>query len=712
MAEGLHATLTGDFHSEISQTLALNHPISALHRANRPSVQLLASPGFADWLSQHCLSMMFTTYQSNSLFVVSSPTPGQLAVSHRTFDKPMGLYATPDRLCLSTRYQIWQFENLLDEAELHQGHDRVFVPRIAHTTGDLNVHDVVLDQSGKLVFVNTDFSALATLDQQYSFVPTWRPSFISKLVAEDRCHLNGLALVEGIPAFVTACSTTDTAAGWRDRRLEGGVVIDVQHNRIIAEGLSMPHSPRWYRGKLWLLNSGTGELGYIENPASESQFVPIAFCPGFVRGLSFWENYALVGLSKLRSRGFTGLGLESRLAEQNREPQCGLLVVDLNTGTIVHWLHLEGGVEELFDVAVLPGVRHPKLLGLEQEDLQRLVTFPGSNGLVTTKPTVSRPKKTAPIAGLPTRSATSLPTPQPVRIKFQNVYHLNAENLDPYAAFTFPNLAKRWQTQPQQGELFGVSAAIEGSLVGLAIAELQADLPESQSPPRSAELLSLFVLPECRQQGIGSKLVQHLEASLRQNGAEALRVSYQATALTQAALEPLLHQQGWQPPESTFLLGETTGDRIAEAPWLAGYPLPTNFTVFPWQELTQVEATALRQQSYPESLSPWTNDARIEPLNSLGLRYEGRVIGWMLTHRVAADTIRYSTLYVMPPYQKLGRAVALLALAVKRQLQSNVPSYKFAVAADNTLMQRFVHRRLQPYLSQTTTARQVQKLLS
>jgi len=105
------------------------------------------------------------------------------------------------------------------------------------------------------------------------------------------------------PAFVTAVSKSDTIDGWRDRRADGGVVIDVENNRVICEGLSMPHSPRWHDGKLWVLNAGTGELGYVEMPkgkAKMGKFKPIAFCPGFLRGLSFHDGFAFVGLSRPR----------------------------------------------------------------------------------------------------------------------------------------------------------------------------------------------------------------------------------------------------------------------------------------------------------------------------------------------------------------------------------------------------------------------------
>ncbi|MEH2157314.1 TIGR03032 family protein [Nostoc sp.] len=485
---------------------------SFLHRSNAmpsssvPKLEITCSPHLVTWLQTQLLSLAFTTYQTNRLFFIGCNDQGRIAAHERLFDKPMGMYASNNSIYVSTCYQIWRFENLLKPQEIYQQSDCFYIPRTAYTTGDLNVHDVTLDDSENLIFVNTDFSCLATISNDYSFVPLWQPPFISKLAAEDRCHLNGLGMRDGKPAYVTACSTTDTAAGWRNHRVGGGVVIDVQTNDIIATGLSMPHSPRWYQGKLWLLNSGTGDLGYLD----DGKFVPIAFCPGFLRGLAFWKNVALVGLSKLRSRSFSGLALEERLAAQGQEAQCGLMLIDLNTGETLHWLHIDGVVEELFDVVVLPGVVQPRAIGLQNEDIKRLVTFPGSNGIVITKPTAKRPSQgeAAPRAGLPRSPSTAVQSQELdlANIKYQWVYNLNADNLAPYQAFTFPSLQRRWQTQPQLGELLGISAAVAGEMVGLAIAELL--------PDQTAELLSLYVLPNCRRQGIGTRLVKHLERSL------------------------------------------------------------------------------------------------------------------------------------------------------------------------------------------------------
>ena len=256
----------------------------------------------------------------------------------------------------------------------HQGYDRVYVPQVGYTTGDVDAHDIAVDQQGP-VFVNTLFSCLARPSERYSFEPFWMPPFISKLAAEDRCHLNGLAIKDHQPAYVTCVSQTDVNEGWREHRQTGGIVIDVQRNEIIADGLSMPHSPRWYQDRLWLLNSGEGEFGYLD--LESGRFEPVAFCPGYLRGLSFHGDFALVGLSRPRqNKSFEGLSLQKKLEDKNVEPRCALQVINLQTGDIVHELRIEGVVEELYDVCVLPGVKRPMAIGFLKEEIRHTFSLP------------------------------------------------------------------------------------------------------------------------------------------------------------------------------------------------------------------------------------------------------------------------------------------------------------------------------------------------
>ncbi len=342
----------------------------------QPTPSLSSDRKFVSWLQQQQISLAFTTYQTSWLCLLGiNPENGQFSAFQRQFNRAMGLYCTPERLYVSSKYQIWQLDNVLPPQQFYQGYDRLYIPRVGYTTGDLDVHDMVIDSTGKPLFISSLLNCLATLSSRHSCQPLWKPPFISKVINEDRCHLNGLAMRGEKPGYVTACSQSDVIDGWRDHRRDGGIVIDIQSNEIILSGLSMPHSPRWYQDKLWLLNSGKGEFGYVD--LSAGKFEPITFCPGYARGLTFWKNYAIIGLSKPRTGDgtFSGLELDERLAEKNAEPRCGLLVIDLNTGTTLHWLRIDGLVEELYDVGVLPGVNRPMALGFQTPEIEKLITL-------------------------------------------------------------------------------------------------------------------------------------------------------------------------------------------------------------------------------------------------------------------------------------------------------------------------------------------------
>jgi uncharacterized protein (TIGR03032 family) len=247
-----------------------------------------------------------------------------------------------------------------------------YIPRVGYTTGHVDVHDVAVEADGRVLFVNTMFGCLATLSEKANFQPLWKPPFLSALVPEDRCHLNGLALRNGKAAYVTVVSCSDVADGWRDKRHDGGCVLDVPSGEVVCSGLSMPHSPRWYQDKLWVLNSGTGEFGHVD--PDSGRFEAIAFCPGYMRGLSFRGDYAVITLSRPRHETFHGLQLDEELHKRNSEPQCGLQIVNLKTGTIEHWLKIEGNlVTELYDSAVLPGVRQPMAIGFQTNEIERLM---------------------------------------------------------------------------------------------------------------------------------------------------------------------------------------------------------------------------------------------------------------------------------------------------------------------------------------------------
>jgi uncharacterized protein (TIGR03032 family) len=338
-----------------------------------PKSELLGSRHFTDWLDEQRASLAFTTYQTGKVYLLGRKPDGGLSAFERTFERCLGLWGDGQTLWMSSQFQMWRFENVLQPGQIADGYDRLYVPQVGYTTGDLDAHDVAVDADGRVIFVNTLFGCLSTVSDRFSFQPLWKPPFLSKLAAEDRCHLNGLAMRDGRPRYVTAVSQSDVADGWRDQRRNGGCVIDVPSGEIVATGLSMPHSPRWYRDKLWLLNSGQGEFGWVE-PAT-GKFEAVAFCPGYARGLTFVGQYAVIGLSRPREATFHGLALDDELTRRRAEARCGLIVVDLDSGDIVHWLRIEGTVHELYDVVTLPGVARPKALGFKTNEIRHNICF-------------------------------------------------------------------------------------------------------------------------------------------------------------------------------------------------------------------------------------------------------------------------------------------------------------------------------------------------
>jgi len=327
---------------------------------------------FVALLAELGASLLVSTYQANKLLVARA-AGGGLSMLVRTFDRPMGLAVDGRRLALGTRDRIWTLRNAPDIAPrvVPAGrHDACYVPRSCHVTGDIGVHDLAW-AGDELWAVNTRFSCLCTLHPDYSFVPRWRPPFITALAAEDRCHLNGLAVVDGRPRYATALGETDTAGGWRAGKPAGGCLIDVPTGEVIARGLSMPHSPRWHDGRLWVLESGTGRLVVVDSAGGRR--VAVAELPGFARGLAASGPYAFVGLSKIRrSSAMDGVPL----AERREELECGVAAVDLRSGRVVGSLRFETAVEEIFDVRLLVGPRFPEVIGFQQETLSHTFVVP------------------------------------------------------------------------------------------------------------------------------------------------------------------------------------------------------------------------------------------------------------------------------------------------------------------------------------------------
>jgi uncharacterized protein (TIGR03032 family) len=314
-------------------------------------------------LKQLGVSIAVSTYQAGK-FIFLREDKGELNTHFRVFEKPMGIALQQGRLCVGTKNRVHEYHNVpavADKLSTDIHHDAVFVPRQDHVTGDVDIHEMAFDDQGELWFVNTRFSCLSTLDLFHSFTPRWRPPFISGFAPEDRCHLNGLGMRDGKPRYVTMLGETDSKGGWRENKRDGGLLMDINNNRVITAGLSMPHSPRWHDNQLWVLESGKGSLCKVDEATGAIETV--ATMPGFTRGMDIHNGFAFIGLSQVReSASFSGLPL----TEQEEELMCGVWVVELATGKTVAFLRFEGTVQEIFAIQVLPQTRFPELL--EKDD--------------------------------------------------------------------------------------------------------------------------------------------------------------------------------------------------------------------------------------------------------------------------------------------------------------------------------------------------------
>jgi len=341
--------------------------------ATSQTVSYSMSQGLVRWLAQLNTSIAVSSYQSGRFYLIGRNPNGGLLVDERVFGHAMGIAVHGKRLFLATQNALVELYSALQPKQRANGiYDACFIPRRVHLTGAIDMHDVGLTADGSPDFVATRFNCLARLSVDFNFTPIWKPPFVSKIVAEDRCHLNGLAMENGAPAFVTAVSQSDTIDGWRDRRADGGVIIDVASNEIVTAGLSMPHSPRVYNGQLYVLNSGTGELLRINRETGTKEV--ICFCPGFVRGLAFIDRYAVIGLSRPRYNRFEGLALDDRLRETDSTPWTGIQIIDLQTGTVVEWFRIDGAVAEIYDATLVQGVACGMSLAPNAPELASFIT--------------------------------------------------------------------------------------------------------------------------------------------------------------------------------------------------------------------------------------------------------------------------------------------------------------------------------------------------
>ena len=315
------------------------------------------SPTLPKLLWELGCTLVFSTYQAGKVIFIRATSPAKIEQHALDFPRPMGLAVSDERIAVATREEVVVLANTSAEGSTETRHfdsgsvigaaKGTYVQEKTYFSGEVDTHDLAWGKDG-LWAINTLLSSMALTDENSDFESQWRPPFVSDVTPEDRCHLNSMAMVDGRPEYVTAFGEVDTFEGWRENKVSGGIVMDVSSGEIVLEGLPMPHSPRVYDGKLYLLLSGTGELVCAEPETGGYEVV--AQLPGFVRGMARCDDYLFVGLSKLRKTSSTFAALP--ISEQ--AVFSGIVVVSLSEGRIVEHLRYETGVEEIYDVQILP----------------------------------------------------------------------------------------------------------------------------------------------------------------------------------------------------------------------------------------------------------------------------------------------------------------------------------------------------------------------
>lgn len=341
--------------------------------ASLPPFACTFTPALAELLAQLNCSLALSTYQAGKVLLLGSDGES-IHCLPRTFDTPMGMVYEAPRLAVACKHEVIL---LSDDPRLGHAYprkpnhyDAFFVPRSTHYCGQLNIHDIAFTPEGNVVGVNTLFSCLFTLDATFSFRPIWKPPFVSALAPEDRCHLNGMAMQDGRPRYVTALGDTDSAGAWRPNKLRGGVLIDVDSGETLLSSLAMPHSPRVWEGVLYLLLSATGEVVRVD--CAQGRYEVISRVPAFVRGFARMGDYLFVGCSRMRkTHTFGDLPLVN-------DPNlfCGVVAIHLPTGGIVGQISFINSCEEIYDVQVLPGLRRAGILGTHAPQYRDALSLP------------------------------------------------------------------------------------------------------------------------------------------------------------------------------------------------------------------------------------------------------------------------------------------------------------------------------------------------
>ena len=331
------------------------------------------SPNLPELLMQLNCTLVISTYQAGKVIFISAKDEQSLIQLPRTFERAMGIAIEDQKMAIATKDEINILVNSPALAATYPKkpgvYDAMFMPRVTYYTGQVDIHDLHFGQEG-LWAVNTSFSCLALIGDQYSWIPKWQPHFISSLGSEDRCHLNGMVMHQGMPKYVTALGAGDQFQSWRNTLPNGGILMDVNSNEIIAHSLPMPHSPRIYDEQLFMLLSATGAI--IRMDPATGTYEVVRKINGFLRGMSRLGDYIFIAQSRLRQNSSTFKDLEIA----DKANFAGITVIHLPTAAVVGEIRFLSSVDEIYDLQSLSGIRRPGILNTQSNLHKYGLTIP------------------------------------------------------------------------------------------------------------------------------------------------------------------------------------------------------------------------------------------------------------------------------------------------------------------------------------------------
>jgi uncharacterized protein (TIGR03032 family) len=329
-------------------------------------------------LQQLNCSIAISTYQAGKVVFISAKDGNKLVQLPRNFEKAMGIAEDiqKDKIAIACKDEVIVFRNSADLARFYpkatDKYDSLYLPRSTFHTGAIDIHDLNFGNNGEIYAVNTLFSTIVKIDDDYNFTPYWTPPFIDKITSEDRCHLNGMTMLNGKPKYATAFNSGNTPQSWRNKITESGIIMDVENNTIIAKGLAMPHTPRIFNNELYVLLSATGEL--VKVNTTNGDYEVIIKLDGFVRGMSYHKDYLFIGLSKIRKDSSTF----GKLPFSEKANESGIVVVHLPTKSIAGKITYLTTLEEIYDIHILADKIRPNILNTLTDDHKKGLMIPNT----------------------------------------------------------------------------------------------------------------------------------------------------------------------------------------------------------------------------------------------------------------------------------------------------------------------------------------------